>query len=190
VRLLPLDSGSDLYLYKHPDVPASLLYLVRPYQPKDEADIYRLVAAAYEEQIDAPMGKSFQHLARIPLGDLTDECLVSGLCRSDRELIGDHAVGAYLTLSPEFCFVCESSLDGSIVGYVVASQDSKIFHTRYQMAWLPEMRTKYPRKQVDVTANEDVMLTPIEEIAQSFHSDKETKLPSCVYSTQVHPMEP
>ena len=54
---MPLDSGSDLYIYKHPDVPASLLYLVRPYQPKDEAAIYRLVATAYEEEIDAPMGK-------------------------------------------------------------------------------------------------------------------------------------
>jgi hypothetical protein len=57
IRLLPLDSGTDLYIYKHPDVPASLLYLVRPYQPKDEAAIYRLVAAAYEEEIDAPMGE-------------------------------------------------------------------------------------------------------------------------------------
>jgi len=57
VRLLPLDSGRDLYLYKHPDVPANLLYLVRPYQHKDESAIYRLVAAAYEEEIDAPMGK-------------------------------------------------------------------------------------------------------------------------------------
>lgn len=57
IRLLPLDSGSDLYVYKHPDVPASLLYLVRPYQPKDGPAIYRLVAAAYEEEIDAPMGK-------------------------------------------------------------------------------------------------------------------------------------
>jgi protein O-GlcNAcase/histone acetyltransferase len=56
IRLLPLDSGSDLYLYKHPDVPASLLYLVRPFQPKDEAGIYRLVASAFEEEIDAPMG--------------------------------------------------------------------------------------------------------------------------------------
>ncbi len=59
VRLLPLDSGSDLYIYKHPEVPASLLYLVRPYQHKDEAAIYRLVAAAYEEEIDAPMGTFF-----------------------------------------------------------------------------------------------------------------------------------
>jgi protein O-GlcNAcase/histone acetyltransferase len=63
IRLLPLDSGSDLYLYKHPDVPASLLYLVRPFQPKDEAGIYRLVASAFEEEIDAPMGNlNFTHL--------------------------------------------------------------------------------------------------------------------------------
>jgi len=100
-------------------------------------------------------------------------------------LVGDHAVGAFLTLSPEFCFVCDSSIDGSIVAYAVASNDSKVFHSKYQMAWLPEMREKYPRKQIDLAGSEEVMLTPIEEIAQSFHSAKETKLPSCVYNTQV-----
>ena len=77
-----------------------------------------------------------------------------GLCRSDRELIGDHAVGAYLTLSPEFCFVCENSLDGSIVAFAVAASDAKTFNTRYHMAWLPEMRNKYPRKAVDTASNE------------------------------------
>ena len=31
-RLLPLDSGNDLYLYKFPEVPAPLLFYVRPFQ--------------------------------------------------------------------------------------------------------------------------------------------------------------
>ena len=79
---------------------------------------------------------------------------LSGLCPSDRVLVGDHAVGAFLTLSPEFCFVCESSLDGSIVGYVVASSDAKSFQSRYHVAWLPEMRSKYPRKLVDSASSE------------------------------------
>ena len=56
-RLLPLDSGSDLYLVKYPDVPASLLYYVRPFQPADEEAVYSLAADAYERTIDAPMGK-------------------------------------------------------------------------------------------------------------------------------------
>lgn len=56
LRLLPLDSGNDLYTYKFPEVPAPLLYYVRPFQPKDEEAIYQLAANAYEETIDAPMG--------------------------------------------------------------------------------------------------------------------------------------
>ena len=56
-RLLPLDSGSDLYLVKYPDVPASLLYYVRPFQPADEEAVYSLAADAYERTIDAPMGE-------------------------------------------------------------------------------------------------------------------------------------
>ena len=56
-RLLPLDSGSDLYLVKYPDVPASLLYYVRPFQPADEEAVYALAADAYERTIDAPMGE-------------------------------------------------------------------------------------------------------------------------------------
>ena len=55
---MPLDSGSDLYLVKYPDVPASLLFYVRPFQPADEEAVYALAADAYERTIDAPMGKS------------------------------------------------------------------------------------------------------------------------------------
>ena len=63
-RLLPLDSGSDLYLVKYPDVPASLLYYVRPFQPADEEAVYALSADAYERTIDAPMGKSVSQSVR------------------------------------------------------------------------------------------------------------------------------
>ena len=57
LRLLPLDSGNDLYHYKYPEVPAPLLYYVRPYQPRDEQAIYNLAANSFEKSIDAPMGK-------------------------------------------------------------------------------------------------------------------------------------
>ncbi len=56
-RLLPLDSGNDLYFYKFPDVPAPQLWYVRPFQPGDEEAVYALAANAYERTIDAPMGK-------------------------------------------------------------------------------------------------------------------------------------
>lgn len=105
-----------------------------------------------------------------------------GLCESDRQLVGDKMVGAYLTLCPEYTFVCENSLDGSIVGYSCSAPDAKVFFTRYNMAWLPEMRLKYPapKKTTDPVTDED-MLTPIEQIAQSFHTlDSELSVPECL----------
>ena len=37
-----------------------------------------------------------------------------GLCESDRLVVGDKRVGAYLTLFPEYCFVTENMSDGTI----------------------------------------------------------------------------
>ena len=64
LRLLPLDSGHDLYVFKYPEVPLSLLYLARPYEPKDEKAIYALAANLYEEEIEAPMGKCHLQLGK------------------------------------------------------------------------------------------------------------------------------
>ena len=55
---------------------------------------------------------------------------LAGLCPADRELVGDKVVGAYLTLCPEYSFVCESSVDSSIVAFVVAAPDAKKLFTR------------------------------------------------------------
>ena len=65
LRLLPLDSGHDLYVFKYPEVPLSLLYLARPYEPKDEKAIYALAANLYEEEIEAPMGKCHLFIFRL-----------------------------------------------------------------------------------------------------------------------------
>lgn len=39
-RLMPVDSGSDLFVYKAPEVPHHKLYSIRPYSPEDEAAVY------------------------------------------------------------------------------------------------------------------------------------------------------
>ncbi len=57
LRLLPLDSGHDLYMYKYPEVPANVLFKTRPYEPRDQKEVYSLIAKEYEEEIDAPLGK-------------------------------------------------------------------------------------------------------------------------------------
>lgn len=39
-RLLPVDSGTDLFMYKAPEVPSSKIYTVRPYLPGDREQVY------------------------------------------------------------------------------------------------------------------------------------------------------
>ena len=95
-------------MFKYPEVPLSLLYNVRPYEPKDEVQIYALAANLYEEEIEAPMG----------------------LCESDRMVVGDKRVGAYLTLFPEYCFVSENMSDGTIVAFALTCPDATVFYTR------------------------------------------------------------
>merc|ERR1719225_1878422 len=167
LRLLPLDSGHDLYMFKYPKVPLSLLYNVRPFEPKDESQVYALAANLYEEEIEAPMG----------------------LCESDRLVVGDKRVGAYLTLFPEYCFVTENMSDGTIVAFALTCPDATHFYTRHNVAWLPEMRQKYPRKVSD--ANEVAMLSPIEEMMLSFHLEDEVhELPACLTAVGNNPADP
>lgn len=51
-------------------------------------------------------------------------------------------VGAYLTLCPEFCFVVEDN--GNVIGYALAALNAKEFYQKMQVAWIPEMCSKYP----------------------------------------------
>ena len=117
-----------------------------------------------------------------------------GLCAADRELIGDKTVGGWLTLCPEYAFVCENSLDGSIVGYAVSAPEAKTFYTRFNMAWLPEMRLKYKKKTRHPSSaadGEELMLTPIEQMAQSFHLPSgEPQLPECCVTQNADSMQP
>lgn len=41
-RLIPVDSGNDLFVYKTPEVPVSKIYTIRPYLPSDEESVYRV----------------------------------------------------------------------------------------------------------------------------------------------------
>lgn len=41
-RLIPVDSGNDLFIYKLPDIPTPNYYLIRPYSNADEDEIYRV----------------------------------------------------------------------------------------------------------------------------------------------------
>ncbi|XP_033207412.1 protein O-GlcNAcase isoform X2 [Belonocnema kinseyi] len=39
-RLIPVDSGNDLFVYKAPEIPTSKIYTIRPYLPADEDAVY------------------------------------------------------------------------------------------------------------------------------------------------------
>ena len=39
-RLIPVDSGSDLFIYKAPETPVNKVYTIRPYLAEDELPVY------------------------------------------------------------------------------------------------------------------------------------------------------
>ncbi|XP_066587298.1 protein O-GlcNAcase [Prorops nasuta] len=41
-RLIPVDSGNDLFVYKAPEVPSSKIYTIRPYLTTDEEAVYAI----------------------------------------------------------------------------------------------------------------------------------------------------
>lgn len=51
-------------------------------------------------------------------------------------------VGGFLTLSPELCMVVED--ESGIVGYALAALNAKTFNQKLAVAWIPEMKLKYP----------------------------------------------
>ncbi|XP_072026542.1 protein O-GlcNAcase-like isoform X2 [Amphiura filiformis] len=138
-RVLPLESASDLFC-KQPHRILSVVYTIRPYLPKDEESVYKVCLKTCDDGSDG-----------------TDTF------PDNPDLIGDKLVGHFLTLSPEYCFVLEEG--DQIVGYVLATLDAKAYFKKMEVAWITEMKRKYP-KPSKTRSN----LTPAEEIIQGFHS--------------------
>ncbi|XP_050505146.1 protein O-GlcNAcase isoform X2 [Diabrotica virgifera virgifera] len=119
-RLVPVDSGNDLFLYKVPEVPTNRVFTIRPYLPTDEETIYNVCIRTCKDGLEDS----------IPYPD------------NLKHLHADKIVGPYLTLHPEFCFVMED--DAGVVGYACAAPDYKKFRVKQDLAWIPEMCEKYP----------------------------------------------
>ncbi|KAK6633028.1 hypothetical protein RUM43_012771 [Polyplax serrata] len=114
-RLLPVDSGTDLFLYKAPEVPSSKIYTVRPYLPSDRDQIYNVCNKV--------------------------SCLVE-IPEELKALPGDRLVGGYLELSSGFCLVVEDETE--IVGFAIAALDSRQFHKKLKQFFCGSMKEKYP----------------------------------------------
>ena len=46
-RLLPVETVSDLFLYKPPESPSSQIYTIRPYLTSDESSVYEVCRKTY-----------------------------------------------------------------------------------------------------------------------------------------------
>ncbi|XP_019868330.1 protein O-GlcNAcase isoform X2 [Aethina tumida] len=119
-RLMPVDSGNDLFVYKVPDVPTCRVFTVRPYLSSDEEAVYDVCTRTCKDGLEDPHPYP--------------EAL--------KNLNADRLVGPYVTLHPEFCMVVED--ENGVVGYACAAPDYKKFRTTQEIAWIPEMIEKYP----------------------------------------------
>lgn len=119
-RLIPVDSGNDLFVYKAPDVPTNRVFTIRPYLPSDERQVYEVCSKTCKDGLE-------------------DTTIYP---EKYKNLQGDRIVGPYLTLHPEFALVVED--ENRIVGYACASPDYKNFRIKQEVAWIPEMVAKYP----------------------------------------------
>lgn len=52
-RLIPVDTGNDLFIYKLPELPELTLYTIRPYTNSDEARVYRICHETCRDGSDA-----------------------------------------------------------------------------------------------------------------------------------------
>lgn len=116
-RLMPVDAGNDLFVYKFPDSPTVEYYLIRPYNHMDEEQVFKVY-----QKIDQDSQK------------LTEDF---------KELLFDLNICPFLTLNPELTIVMHNSCD-NIIGYACAVVDCKIFNRNKEVCWIPSMCEKYP----------------------------------------------
>ncbi|KAH8281080.1 hypothetical protein KR054_010184 [Drosophila jambulina] len=129
-RLMPVDSGNDLFVYKLPEKPTTNYYLLRPYCPADEEHVNEVCTRTYLQWQREPDGGG---------------CISLPLPASVASIVADGMVGAFVTLSPEFSIVAYDD-NNCIVGYACAALDVSIFRRNQELCWYTEMREKYPKE--------------------------------------------
>lgn len=137
-RLIPVDSGNDLFIYKLPDTPTTHFYTIRPYAHTDEPEVYDICHKTCRDGSD---------------------CSVL-FPNSLQSIPADRLVGPFVTMNSELCLVLQNG-DNNLCGYACAALDAKQFYQNQEMCWLPEMRLKYPLSLLDApdltpTANDSI----------------------------------
>ncbi len=80
------------------------------------------------------------------------------------DLPGHLALGANLTLAPEFAFVLQDGT-GAPAGYVVGALDTRAFYEKSEQLWWPPLRERYP-DPVDVPPEHH---TPEQRLLHAIH---------------------
>ena len=86
-------------------------------------------------------------------------------------LVGEKSIGPFISFYSSLGFVFENTAR-EIIGYIFAAPDIKEFYQRVNVAWLPEIRTKYEK----VEWSEGELPTPCETTINSLH-DSEPVVP-------------
>ncbi|XP_054167405.1 protein O-GlcNAcase-like isoform X2 [Oppia nitens] len=141
-RLLPVETVSDLFLYKAPESPSSQIYTIRPYLPNDESHVYDICRKTFALERE-----------NITLEDITD-------------FVGDRLVGGFLSLTPEYCFIVEDEM--GICGYALAAIDAQQFNKKLEISWTPELSRKYPAPTEKLSSGQK--LSPVEQMIHDMHS--------------------
>lgn len=78
----------------------------------------------------------------------------------------DRLIGAFLCLSPEYCFIVED--ETGICGYALAALDAQHFNKKLEISWTPEMNRKYPAPTEKLNSGQK--LSAEEEMINDMHS--------------------
>ncbi|KAM8706923.1 hypothetical protein ACLKA7_011083 [Drosophila subpalustris] len=151
-RLMPVDAGNDLFVYKLPEQPTANYYQIRPYRSSDETEINKICTRTYLQWQS---------------NEDDDEILLPAHLA---DIVADAVVGAHLTLQPEFCVVAHDNTD-SIVGYACGALDVNAFQRNVDICWLPELREKYPRTLLETdAAGSSKAHKMVAEFVETFHN--------------------
>ena len=91
---------------------------IRPYQPADLPDLYRIALLTGDSGADA-----------------------TAMYR-DPDLVGHHYAAPYGVLSPQTAFVAEDA--EGVCGYIVGALDTRAFEARMEAEWWPTLRARLP----------------------------------------------
>nr|CAG4646837.1 EOG090X01OH [Megafenestra aurita]SVE92239.1 EOG090X01OH [Megafenestra aurita] len=121
------------------------------------------------------------HIARLG----ASSCDVEKTLHSYPDLLGDINFGAFVTLSPELCFVVED--DHSVVGFVAAASNAKELHRRIRLVWIPEMQTKYPELFQCSSTEEANIPVPLKDLTVKLQRLQTEDLPDALLT--YHPSQ-